>query len=100
MRKDVSDPERVTNDPSDNWCPHSSPDGKSLLYLSYASGTGGHPRNKHVQLQKFSLNNGSSPKSFSLYGEQGTKISQLEQERDASCFCGCSAISLSFANSL
>ena len=71
MRKYVSDLERMTNDPSDNWFPQPSPDGKSLLYLSYAPGTGGHSRNIHVEFRKFSLNDGSSPKLLSLYGEQG-----------------------------
>ena len=72
MLKDASDLERMTNDPSDNWFLLPSPDGKSVLYLSYAAGTEGHPRNKHVELRLFSLNDGNSLKLLSLSGGQGT----------------------------
>ena len=72
MRKNDSDLERMTNGPSDDWFPHSSPDGKFVLYVSYAAGTEGHPRNKHAELRRFSLNDRNSPKLLSLYGEQGT----------------------------
>ena len=72
MRKDGSDLQRMTNDPSDDWFPHSSPDGKSVLYLTYAAGTEGHPRNKHLELRLLSLNDGNSLKLLSLCGGQGT----------------------------
>ena len=72
MRKDVSDLERMTKDPSDDWFAHPSPDGKSVLYLSYAARTELHPRNKHVELRLFSLNDGNNLKLLSLYGGQGT----------------------------
>ena len=49
MRKDGSDLERMTNDQSDDWLPHPSPYRKYVLCLSYAAGTEGHPRNKHVE---------------------------------------------------
>ena len=70
MRKHGLDLERMTNDPSDDWFPHPSSDGKSVLYLSYAAGTEGHPRNKYVELRLFSLNDGNSLKLLSLYGGQ------------------------------
>ena len=45
-----SDLERMTDDCSDDWFPHPSPDGKHVLYLAYEAGTEGHPRNKDVEL--------------------------------------------------
>ena len=72
MRKDGSVLKSITNDPSDDWFPHLSPDGKSFLYLSYAAGIEGHPRKKHLKLRLYSLNDGNSLKLLSLYGGQGT----------------------------
>jgi Tol biopolymer transport system component len=48
--------ERVTNDALEDWFPHPSPDGKSLLFLSFPAGTKGHnDRGLRVQLRLIPL---------------------------------------------
>ena len=51
MRPDGSQPEQVTFDERPNWTPHPSPDGKSILILSYDKDVTGHPANKDVTLR-------------------------------------------------
>ncbi len=51
MRPDGSKPEQVTFDEKRNWTPHPSPDGKSILILSYDKDVTGHPANKDVTLR-------------------------------------------------
>jgi Tol biopolymer transport system component len=44
--------ERVTSDDPEDWFPHPSPDGKSLLFLSFPPGTRGHnERGLRIQLR-------------------------------------------------
>lgn len=44
--------ERVTNDALEDWFPHPSPNGKSLLFLSFPAGTKGHnDRGLRIQLR-------------------------------------------------
>ena len=44
--------QKVTNDDLEDWFPHPSPDGKSLLFLSFPHGTEGHnDRNQRVQIR-------------------------------------------------
>jgi Tol biopolymer transport system component len=44
--------ERVTNDELEDWFPHPSPDGKSLIFLSFPAGTVGHnDRNLPVKIR-------------------------------------------------
>lgn len=44
--------ERVTNDALEDWFPHPSPDGRSIVFLSFPDGTQGHnDRNARVQLR-------------------------------------------------
>jgi Tol biopolymer transport system component len=48
--------ERVTNDAREDWFPHPSPDGKSLLFLSFPPGTQGHnDRRLPIQLRLIPL---------------------------------------------
>ena len=48
--------ERVTNDDLEDWFPHPSPDGRSLLFLSFPHGTPGHDeRGLRVQLRMIPL---------------------------------------------
>ena len=51
MRTDGSQPEQVTFDEKHNWTPHPSPDGKSILILSYDKDVTGHAANKDVTLR-------------------------------------------------
>jgi Tol biopolymer transport system component len=44
--------QRITNDPGEDWFPHPSPDGKSLLFLTFPPGTQGHnDRGLRIQLR-------------------------------------------------
>ena len=44
--------ERVTSDDLEDWFPHPSPDGRSLLFLSFPHGTEGHnDRNLRIQIR-------------------------------------------------
>jgi TolB protein len=48
--------QRVTNDELEDWFPHPSPDGKSVLFLSFPAGTKGHnDRNLPVQIRLLPL---------------------------------------------
>ena len=67
MNPDGSAQEQVTYDEFNNWFPHISPDGKSMVFLSYEKDVTGHPANKDVQLRLMTLSDGrsrSSPKSL------------------------------------
>jgi len=51
MKPDGSAPEQMTFDEMNNWTPHPSPDGKSILFLSYAKEVIQHASNKDVALR-------------------------------------------------
>jgi TolB protein len=74
MRPDGSGAEQVTHDTNDNWYPHIAPDGKQLVYLSYAPGeaTIGHPMNKTVQLRLIDLATGEVRTLVDFFGGQGS----------------------------
>ncbi len=44
MRPDGGEQEAITADEFNNWFPHPSPDGQSLVFLSYEKDVTGHPR--------------------------------------------------------
>lgn len=50
--------ELVVAGPRVEWFPHPSPNGKLLVYLSYPTGTTGHPANKRVELRMIRLDGG------------------------------------------
>lgn len=51
MRPDGTGIEQLTFDARVNWFPHVSPDGQSIVYISYPEGTLGHPPDKDVILR-------------------------------------------------
>jgi Tol biopolymer transport system component len=51
LRPDGSELTQITFDERVNWFPHFSPDGRSIVYLSYPPGTVGHPPDKAVILR-------------------------------------------------
>ncbi|MBC7891111.1 MAG: PD40 domain-containing protein [Sphingobacteriaceae bacterium] len=56
MRADGSTQEQLTNDSLDNWFGHPSPDGKSLVFISYLQDQkGAHPFGKDVKLRVMDL---------------------------------------------
>jgi Tol biopolymer transport system component len=65
-------PEQMTGDHRINWFPHPAPDGSSVLYLSYAPGTEGHPRERDVELRMLDISDGSVRTLLAVFGGQGT----------------------------
>jgi CubicO group peptidase (beta-lactamase class C family)/Tol biopolymer transport system component len=66
--------ERITDDDLEDWFPHPSPDGRQLVFVSFANGTKGHPANQDVVLRTLPLpGTGERPKELiKLFGGQGT----------------------------
>lgn len=74
MKADGSAQEQVTGDEYNNWFPHISPDGKTIVYLAYMPDVDAadHPWYRHVYLMSLPIG-GSGPKVLAnLYGGQGT----------------------------
>jgi Tol biopolymer transport system component len=72
MRPDGSSPEQVTSDDLVNWTPHISPDGKSMVFLSYEKGVTGHPANKDVVLRIMSMEDKNVTVLVNIVGGSGT----------------------------
>ncbi|HEV2135202.1 MAG TPA: hypothetical protein VGR47_13290 [Terracidiphilus sp.] len=72
MRSDGSHPEQVTFDEMRNWTAHPSPDGKSILILSYASDIDGHPANKDVTLRIVNVTDGKIRELVQIVGGAGS----------------------------
>ena len=64
--------QQLTFDEHVNWFPHPSPDGRRLVYLSYPSGTLGHPADLPVTLRLIDLPEGPARDLVTLPGGQGT----------------------------
>lgn len=64
--------ERITSDAREDWFPHPSPDGKSIVYVSFEPGTKGHPANQTVQLHLMDAATRNSSVLKTLFGGQGT----------------------------
>ena len=54
------------------WFPHPSPDGKTLVFLSYDKSVKGHPGNKDVVLRTMPLASGQPRVLARVFGGQGT----------------------------
>ncbi|MDR1188531.1 MAG: aldo/keto reductase [Bifidobacteriaceae bacterium] len=72
MRPDGSGTEQLTSDGRVNWFPHLSPDGRSLVYISFPPGTTGHPADRPVQLVVADPLARSESVRLDLFGGQGT----------------------------
>ena len=72
MRLDGSGVEQLTRDERVNWFPHISPDGKSIVYISFPPGTLGHPPNKDVILRFMQPDGGGQRDIVAFFGGQGT----------------------------
>ena len=51
MKPDGTGPEQVTSDEMNNWTPHPSPDGKSIVIVSYPKEVTAHAANKDIALR-------------------------------------------------
>ena len=100
MKTDGSEQEPVTADEFNNWFPHVSPNGRSMVFLSYEKDVTGHPENKDVTLRIMALESKKIDVLGRFFGGQGTinvpcwspdgrKIAfvtyQLRSARTASC---------------
>ena len=72
IRPDGSGLEQMLNDDRVNWFPHPSPNGEMLVYLSYPTGTLGHPGDLDVELRLMSPEGGAPHRIVELFGGQGT----------------------------
>lgn len=72
MRIDGSDIQQLTFDDRVNWFPHIGPDESTLVYLSYAPSTQGHPANVDVLLRRLSLSGGKPEDVVAIRGGQGS----------------------------
>ena len=72
MRPDGSHVEQMTFDERRNWTAHPSPDGKSVLILSYAKEVTGHPANQDVTLRILDVQTGKIRDLVEIVGGSGT----------------------------
>ena len=72
MRPDGSGDEQMTYDEENNWTPHPSPDGKSVLILSYGQGVSGHLADVPVALRILTPSDGKTRTLTRSVGGSGT----------------------------
>lgn len=76
MKADGSEQTQMTFDETRNsWFPHISPDGKSVVFITYYKGDlepGEHLANKNVELRLMPANGGEPKTLLKLFGGQGT----------------------------
>ncbi len=72
MNTDGSEQTQLFNDEYNNWFPHPSPDGKTVVFLSYDKSVKGHPENKDVMLRRLNLATNKIDVLAKLFGGQGT----------------------------
>ena len=72
MKADGTEQQQITSDECNNWFPHPSPNGRSVVFLSYEKDVKGHPANKDVMLRLIPAGGGSIQVLAKLFGGQGT----------------------------
>ena len=72
MHPDGTRLSQMTSGPTVDWFPHPSPSDDAVLYMSYAPGTKGHPRQKHVELKLLNLRNRKITVIKKIFGGQGS----------------------------
>jgi TolB protein len=72
MRPDGSAAEQITSDEFQNWTPHPSPDGESVLILSYDKGVTGHPTDKDIAFRIMNVSDGKIRTLVKLTGGAGS----------------------------
>ena len=72
MRPDGSEQTQITSDDCNNWFAHPSPDGRSIVFITFDKSVKGHPANQEVQLRLMSLADGKIRVLAKLFGGQGT----------------------------
>ena len=72
MHPDGSQVEQVTFDQFRNWTPHPSPDGKMIVFISYAPDVTTHAANKDISLRILSTTDNSIRTLVNLVGGDGS----------------------------
>ncbi|MFL6576137.1 MAG: TolB family protein [Povalibacter sp.] len=74
MKPDGTEQTQITNDEHNNWFPHITPDGKSMVMISYIDkiNPSEHPYYKRVYLRTLPLEGGTPKVVAYIYGGQGT----------------------------
>ncbi len=72
MLADGSKPEQVTFDEFKNWTPHPSPDGKSIVFISYNPSVTTHAANQDIALRILSTDDGKIRSLVRLVGGDGS----------------------------
>jgi Tol biopolymer transport system component len=72
MLPDGTGIEQLTFDERVNWFPHLSPDGQSIVSISYPHGTTGHPPDKDVILRYMRADGSGQRDIVAFFGGQGT----------------------------
>lgn len=74
MKPDGTSPEQVTNDESNNWFPHLSPDGRLIAFLSFGQDVdpSDHPYYRQVTIRVMPAEGGPARIVAYVYGGQGT----------------------------
>jgi len=72
MQPDGSGAEQVTRDEYGNWTPHPSPDGRSVLILSYPKGVKGHPTNTDISFRILNVADGKLRTVVNVVGGAGS----------------------------
>jgi len=68
MKSDGSEQEQITSDDYNNWFAHPSPNGRWIVFLSYAKDVKGHPANKDVMIRLMSLSDSKIQVLAQLFG--------------------------------
>jgi hypothetical protein len=74
MKPDGGEPVQLTDDEFNNWFPHVSPDGRSIVFISYGKDVAPaeHPYYKQVYLRRMPVEGGRPTVIAYVYGGQGT----------------------------
>ncbi|MEO6528078.1 MAG: biopolymer transporter TolR [Gemmatimonadaceae bacterium] len=74
MNSDGGAPKQLTDDPFNNWFPHVSPNGRTIVYIAFMKDVRptDHPWYKPVYLRRMPVGGGKSTVLAYVYGGQGT----------------------------
>ena len=88
MKPDGSDQEQVTSDDYNNWFAHPSPNGRWIVFLSYAKEVKGHPADQDVMLRLMSLADWKNPGAGQIVWRAGDhQRSVLVAGQPEHCLC-------------
>ena len=79
---------RLRRDEFENWTPHPSPDGQSVLILSYPKGVKGHPTNTDIAFRILNVADGKIRRAGGCGGRvRKRQHAELGAGWEAFCVC-------------